>query len=321
MTYDAFISYSHAKDRPIAAALQSVMQSLGKAWWQRRKLNVFRDETSLTATPELWPSIENALIGSRFLVLMASPEAAAAKWVNLEVTTWLDHKGPLEGPRTLLIALTGGDLVWDDQGRDFDWRLATMALPSALKGRWTSIEPLWIDLRSYREEPAKARRSNKEFASRAGQIAARVQGVPLEDLLSEEVRNQRNALRLAVGQAAFCSSSPRQRQGLAISQRSDRIMRSFGQSKLLAKSARDYITKALPDPVTAALLALEALPDAKRGPARPYVPEAEHVLVDALSLLRERRVLAGHNGTVIHASFNRTGSRLGRASHRPMRST
>ena len=28
--YDAFISYSHAKDKPIAAALQSVVQRLGK---------------------------------------------------------------------------------------------------------------------------------------------------------------------------------------------------------------------------------------------------------------------------------------------------
>ena len=67
--YDAFISYSHAKDRSIAAALQKVMQTLGKAWWQRRSLRIFRDETSLTATPELWPTIEAALTSSRFLLL------------------------------------------------------------------------------------------------------------------------------------------------------------------------------------------------------------------------------------------------------------
>jgi hypothetical protein len=28
--YDAFISYSHGKDKPIAAALQAVVQKLGK---------------------------------------------------------------------------------------------------------------------------------------------------------------------------------------------------------------------------------------------------------------------------------------------------
>jgi hypothetical protein len=73
--YDAFISYSHSKDRALAAGLQSVMQSLGKAWWQRRKLRVFRDETSLAATPEMWANIEKSLKASRFLILMASPEA------------------------------------------------------------------------------------------------------------------------------------------------------------------------------------------------------------------------------------------------------
>ena len=68
--YDAFISYSHAKDKPIAAALQSVIQKLGKPWYRRRGLRVFRDDTSLSATPQLWPSIEQALSESRFLLLL-----------------------------------------------------------------------------------------------------------------------------------------------------------------------------------------------------------------------------------------------------------
>ena len=55
--YDAFISYSRAKDKPIASALQSVIQKLGKPWYRRRALRVFRDDTSLSATPHLWPSI------------------------------------------------------------------------------------------------------------------------------------------------------------------------------------------------------------------------------------------------------------------------
>src|SRR5688572_16313067 len=67
--YDAFVSYSHAKDKPIAAALQSVIQRLGKPWYRRRALRVFRDDTSLSATPSLWPSIEAALGNSRFLIL------------------------------------------------------------------------------------------------------------------------------------------------------------------------------------------------------------------------------------------------------------
>src|ERR1700686_361087 len=89
--YDAFISYSHAKDKALAAALQSAMQRLGKPWYRRRALRLFRDDTSLSASPHLWPSIEKALGQSRFLILMASPEAAASRWVNQELAWWLDH--------------------------------------------------------------------------------------------------------------------------------------------------------------------------------------------------------------------------------------
>src|SRR5262249_20857181 len=90
--YDAFVSYSHAKDKPIAAALQSAIQKLGKPWYQRRALRVFRDDTSLSATPHLWPTIEQALGQSRFLILLASPEAAVSHWVGKEVAYWLEHK-------------------------------------------------------------------------------------------------------------------------------------------------------------------------------------------------------------------------------------
>ena len=60
LSYDAFISYSHAKDKAIATALQGVVQKLGKPWYRRRALRVFRDDTSLSATPHLWPAIERA---------------------------------------------------------------------------------------------------------------------------------------------------------------------------------------------------------------------------------------------------------------------
>jgi hypothetical protein len=91
VTYDAFISYSHAKDKAVATALQSFVQKLGKPWYRRRALQVFRDDTSLSATPHLWPSIEQAQGQSRFLILLASPEAAASRWVGQEVGYWLDH--------------------------------------------------------------------------------------------------------------------------------------------------------------------------------------------------------------------------------------
>src|SRR5258705_7059638 len=138
--YDAFVSYSHAKDKPIAAALQSVIQRLGKPWYRRRALRIFRDDTSLSATPGLWPSIESALAQSRYMILLASPDAATSPWVAKEVAYWLGHKSA----DTLLIALTDGDLSWENAAGDFIWRKG-VALPPVLAGRFRS-EPRLVDL-------------------------------------------------------------------------------------------------------------------------------------------------------------------------------
>ena len=187
-SYDAFISYSHAKDKPIAAALQSAVQTLGKAWYKRRSLRVFRDDTSLSATPHLWPTIELALSQSRFLILLASAEAAASPWVGKEIAYWLEHKSI----DTLLIAMTVGELQWDNVAGDFKWSEAT-PLPAVLKGRFPT-EPKWVDLRAYREGASKR---DVKFIELAADFAAAVHDMPKEDLLSQEVRQQRRALTLA----------------------------------------------------------------------------------------------------------------------------
>ena len=192
-TYDAFISYSHANDKAVAAALQTAVQRLGKPWYRRRALRIFRDDTSLSATPHLWPAIENALDRSRFLILIASPEAAASQWVAKEVEYWLDHKSA----DTLLIALTDGDLAWDNAAGDFGWR-DDSPLPAVVRGRFAS-EPKWVDLRSYR---GGVRRRDRGFKERNADFAAAIHGLPKEDLLSQEVRQQRRALTLAWSAAA-----------------------------------------------------------------------------------------------------------------------
>lgn len=192
--YDAFISYSHAKDKPIAAALQSVVQTLGKPWYRRRALRIFRDDTSLAATPELWPTIVRALDDSRRFILLASPEAAVSEWVNKEVLHWLDHNST----DTLLIAVTDGALTWDQTAGDFAAG-DNMPLPPVLAGRFAN-EPKWVDLRPYR---SGADKRDAKFTELAADFAAAIHGTPKEDLLSQEVRQQRRALGLATTAAAM----------------------------------------------------------------------------------------------------------------------
>jgi hypothetical protein len=66
-SYDAFISYSHHQDRMIAEALQSELQRFACLWYRPRALRIFRDTTSLSASPGLRPSIEQALEAGAWL--------------------------------------------------------------------------------------------------------------------------------------------------------------------------------------------------------------------------------------------------------------
>jgi hypothetical protein len=54
--------------RPKSAIVQHGLQHLAKPWNRRRVMEVFRDETSLTVSRGLWPSIRAALDASRWFV-------------------------------------------------------------------------------------------------------------------------------------------------------------------------------------------------------------------------------------------------------------
>lgn len=191
--YDAFISYSQRGDKAVARALRTVVQTIGTPWWKVRGLNVFLDATSLSAAPSLWQGIEDKLAISRYLILLASPEAAASKWVDREVACFLDR----HGKDRLLIALTEGELDWDEALGDFRAE-GGVPLPPALRGRFAE-EPLWVDLRAFRRDPATATKGNQAFLHAALDLAATIRGVEKADLYSDELRRQRRMLRLAYG--------------------------------------------------------------------------------------------------------------------------
>jgi hypothetical protein len=60
VTYNAFLSYSHAVDGQLAPAIQKALHGLAMTLFQLRAVRVFRDKTSLSANPALWPAIERA---------------------------------------------------------------------------------------------------------------------------------------------------------------------------------------------------------------------------------------------------------------------
>ena len=190
LRYDAFISYSHAVDGQLAPSLETALERFAKPWYRMRGLRVFRDDTSLTATPGLWTSIQDALDASGAFILMASPGAAGSQWVARELEHWLADRPP----ERLLLVLTDGDLVWDDRRAGFDWDRTT-AIPRVLDGVFAE-EPRWTDVRWARTREHLSIRDPR-FREAVADVAAPIHGRPKDELIGEEVRQHRRTVRLA----------------------------------------------------------------------------------------------------------------------------
>ncbi len=188
-TYDVFISYSRRADERLAALLQRELQRFAKPAFRRRALRVFRDDASLSANPGLWSSIEQALDTSRYLVLLASPEAATSPWVAREIEHWR----ATEPPDRLLLVVTDGDVAWDDGIRDFDLRRST-AIPPALAGFFAE-EPRFVDLRAD-GQGSTLDPGDRRLAAAIADLAAPVHGRSKDDLVGEDLRQHRRLVRL-----------------------------------------------------------------------------------------------------------------------------
>ena len=182
--YNAFISYSHAADGKLAPALEKALQRFGIPWWKKRVLNIFRDEASLSASPHLWSNITAALDNSTYLIYMASPQSASSRWVKQEIEYWLEHKS-LD---TLLIALTDGDISWNEKEAAFNNKDGN-SLPDVLEDKFRE-EPFYIDLRSLKKEEEISLK-NPLFQKEVLKLAAQLHGKAPKDLASDELRAQK----------------------------------------------------------------------------------------------------------------------------------
>ena len=197
--YNAFISYSHAADGRLAPALQRGLQRFAKPWYRARALRIFRDNESLSATPQLWTSIEQALDSCEFYILLASPAAAGSRWVAKEAERWQATK-PMD---CFLIAWTDGDILWSDSSGDFDWERTT-ALPETLRHAFKE-EPRIVDLRWARNSIDVDLR-NTRFRESIADLAAPLHHKPKAELASQEVHEHRRTIRTAWSAVALLAA-------------------------------------------------------------------------------------------------------------------
>lgn len=244
MQHDAFISYSHAVDRPLAAAFEAGLERLAKPLLKLRALDVFRDETGLAASPGLWPSIERQLARSRWLLFFACPESAASPWCERELLWWLARRGP----KRLLIVLTGGELLWDRAGAQVD-PARSNALPPAVMPQ-LATEPLYVDLRWARGQAGLSIR-HPRFREAVLSVAAPVRGVEKDALDGDDVRQQaRNlwwvrggavAVTLAGMVAAWQAWEATRERDLAQAQRAEAEGQRRRAEQALAAAGRELL--------------------------------------------------------------------------------
>jgi WD40 repeat protein len=306
-SYAAFLSYSHALDGKLAPALQGGLQRFAKPWYRLRALRVFRDEANLSASPGLWSSIQTALESSEFFILLASPEAARSEWVAREVGYWVHHK-PVSN---LLIALTDGELVWDQAVGDFDWSRTT-ALPALLRGVFAE-EPRYVDLRWARSEEQLSLTEGR-FRNCVAELAAPLHHQAKDDLAGEDVRQHRRTVRIAraaiamlIVLALVATSTAvvavRERQtALAQRDQTRRQLQIAVSRGVLAES----VALSSRDSTTALLLAVAAVRLAPTLEARSNL----------FSLTSRNQLVAviRHKGEVEHVVFSPDGRTLATAS-------
>jgi tetratricopeptide (TPR) repeat protein len=192
--YMAFLSYSH-NDEETAAWLHESLEDfrvpprlVGQLTdfgaVPKRLTPIFRDRHELAASGDLGEEIEEAIAGSRFLIVLCSPTAAQSHWINEEIICF---KRLQSEDRILAVVIEGEPFASDEPGRE-----AEECFPPALRthydgrGRPTGqrAEPLAADLRPTGD------------GRRMGllKVAAGLLGVGLDDLAQREAHRRQRRL-------------------------------------------------------------------------------------------------------------------------------
>lgn len=178
MQYDAFISYKHEKrDYAVAAKIQKDLESfripdaIRKETGKKKIGRIFRDKNELSLTSDLGDEIQEALLASRFLIVICSLRTRESVWVSREIDFFLkthdaDH---------ILTVIVEGE--------------PEEVLPLPLLDR--DREPLFAD---YRISRRKAKRQELP------RIVAALLGCSYDDLVrrAQQYRRHRSAAAAAV---------------------------------------------------------------------------------------------------------------------------
>lgn len=280
--YNAFISYRHHPDdirvaTQIHRALERYHIPKAVRKNQNGQLRLFRDKDELPITSNLSDNITLALENSDFLIVICSTHTKESMWVQREIETFLKT----HSHDKVLTVLVDGE-PYDTIPEILQYRDETD--PQTGEVTRVPVEPLSCDWRvgkktAYREElPRLAavllRCSYDELRQRQRQYR-------LRRLLT--VLSAATVASLCLMGYFLYTSIVIQQANVQIQENLDEALRN--QSRYLSAEALERYLAG--DRLTAISLALAALPDGEND--RPYVPEAELTLTDALEIYDPNR--------------------------------
>ncbi len=331
--YDAFISYRHTKpDKAVAERLHRLLEtfkipkSIVKSSGKKKINRVFRDQEELPTSSDLAENITRALESSEYLIVICSPRTKQSQWVLKEIDTFKK----LHGQDKILALLIEGEPneSFPEQLRIIN-ETQTMEDGSIIEST-VEVEPLAADIRA-----ASEKEMFKKLRNESLRLLSPMLNCSYDDLKQRHKERLIKAvltssISLSAFFLAFGSFSAYQayiinQKSQEVSKKSEEINQKnleitaqiketqIGQSRYLADISDRYFKDG--DRYRAILAAQAALPNDMSNPDRPYVPEAEYAMSQALSVYEadyyfDGDIVLDHDMGVSYFDFSPDGKTL-----------
>ena len=299
--YDAFLSYSWKSDGTLAPVIHSVLQRFLCPWYKPRAKTIFRDLSSLPAGSSLEGELFDRIDRSIHLIVLASPEAAHSRGMELEADHWFSR--PRDGQ--ILIIVTDGHIKsWED--------IRDRLLPTTVRTNLAN-EPLWIPLQHRRAEilaNPSGQMLRALLVEDLKQVLLRLHAPRTwEELHGEERAQKRRALRivwmfallflgLALAAGGFALYAQREKNAAVQSAAEAKRQQHIAESRAFAAQSEEFLNRDQPGALN---LAIRAWQTARTS-------EAHKAVVSSFPQLSE--VLQGHTDVVWTAEFSPDGQRI-----------
>lgn len=260
--YDAFICYKHGPtDSAVAHVLQQKLEHFRVPREKGKKKypfeRIFLDEGELSSCADLGEPIRAVLKNAGWLIVICSPDTPLSPWVRSEIDVFMEY----HDRSRILAVLTGGE--------------PEEAFPEQLLGGDKAGEVLAADARG-RDVHEVLQKTKRDVILR---IAAPMLGLPYDSLRQRRkiYAMKRFAVLTALALALVSAFSVYAVvQNVRIDEQYNAVR--IRESRYLSEVAERALEEG--DRTKAINIALLALPSAAQD--RPYVPDAERVLTDAL---------------------------------------